>query len=88
MISLFSNTLTTCRIASASLIFARNLLPNHSPFDAHATIHAISINSQLAGIIFLPSTAILIFSNLSSLTFTIHTFGSIVQKGKFWASAE
>jgi hypothetical protein len=64
------------------------LLPNHSPFEAHSTIQAISINSQLAGIIFCPSTATLIFSNLSSLTLTIHIFGSIVQNGKFCASAE
>jgi len=84
---LSSNTLTTCKIASASLILAKNLFPSHSHSDAHLTIHAISVNSQLAGITFSQSTAFLIFSNLSSFTLTIHTFGSIVQNGKFCASA-
>jgi hypothetical protein len=69
-------------------MFAKNLFPSHSPAEAHFTIQAISINSQVAGTIFSHFTACLIFSSLSSFTFTIQTFGSIVQKGKFCASAE
>jgi hypothetical protein len=87
MISSSLNTLTTCKIALASLIFARNLFPSHSPLLAHSTIQAISINSQLAGITFCPFTVALIFSSLTSFTFTIPIFGSIVQNGKFAASA-
>jgi hypothetical protein len=83
-----SKTLTTCKIAFASLMFARNLFHNHSHLLAHSTIQAISVNSQVAGITFSEFTAFDIFSNLSSKTLTIHTFGSIVQKGKFSASAE
>jgi hypothetical protein len=83
-----SNILTTCKIASASLMLAKNLFPSHSHLLAHSTIPAISVNSQVAAIIFSQETASLIFSNLLSLTFTIHTFGSIVQNGKFCASAE
>jgi hypothetical protein len=81
--SLFSKTLTTCKIASASRIFAKNLFQSPSQLLAHFTIQAISINSQVAGIIFCQFTAFLICSSLSSFTFTIQTFGSIVQKGKF-----
>jgi len=54
---------------------------------AHLTIPAISINSQVAGITFCPDTACLIFSKRKSFTFTIQIFGSIVQNGKFAASA-
>jgi hypothetical protein len=45
------------------------------------------VNSQVAGTILLVFTAFAKASNLSSKTFTIQTFGSIVQKGKLAASA-
>jgi hypothetical protein len=86
--SLFSNILTICNITFASLICAKNLFQSHSPELAPDTIHAMSINSTVAGIIFCQFTTCLIFSNLWSSTFTIHIFGSIVQNGKFCASAE
>lgn len=54
---------------------------------AHSTSPAISTNSTFAGMIFAPLTTIRIFSSLSSFTFTIPVFGSIVQNGKFAASA-
>lgn len=82
-----SNTRTTCSIASTSRILARNLFPRPSHWLAHLTSPAISTNSTVAGTIFLPSTVSLIFSSRSSATFTIPVLGSIVQNGKFPASA-
>jgi len=68
-------------------MFAKNLLPSHSHLLAHSTIQAISTNSTVAGIIFSQLTVFCKASRRSSFTFTIQVFGSIVQNGKFWASA-
>ncbi len=78
---------TTWSTASTPRIWERNLLPNPSPLLAPSTNHAISTNSTVAGIIFAPFTVARIFSSRSSATLTMPTFGSIVQKGKFAASA-
>ena len=45
IMSEFSKHLTTSTIASTSLIWDKNLLPNPSPFDAPLTSPAISVNS-------------------------------------------
>jgi len=69
-------------------MLARNLFPSPSQAEAHFTIPAISVNSTTVGIIFCPFTVDLIFSSLESFTLTIPEFGSIVQNGKFRASAQ
>ncbi len=77
----FSKHLTTCTIASTSLIWLKNLLPRPSPFDAPLTSPAISTKSIIAGITFLELFSFLKSSSLWSGTATTPTFGSIVQKG-------
>ena len=48
-----SKHLTTCTIASTSLICDKNLLPSPSPFDAPFTSPAMSTNSSTVGVTFL-----------------------------------
>ena len=52
MMSSFSNSRTTCTIASHSRMLCRNLFPKPSPVDAPATRPAISTNVTVAGMIF------------------------------------
>ena len=65
----------------------RNLFPKPSPFEAPFTNPAISTNEIVVLIIFFDFEILAKFSNLSSGTGTIPTFGSIVQNGKFAACA-
>ncbi len=51
-ISLSSKHRTTCRIASTSLMFVRNLFPRPSPDDAPFTSPAISTSFRIAGMTF------------------------------------
>ena len=53
--SLSLKHLTTSQIASVSLIFPKNLLPNPSPLLAPLTRPAISVNSKVVGTVFLGS---------------------------------
>ena len=68
-------------MASTSLICDRNLLPSPSPLDDPFTNPAISVNSNVAGIVFLGLYKSLKNFTRSSGTVTIPTFGSIVAKG-------
>ena len=68
-------------MASVSLMLAKNLFPNPSPFEAPATKPAISTNSTIAGWIFSGLTRAERISILPSGTSTMPTFGSIVQNG-------
>ena len=86
VISEFSKHLTTWIIAWVSRICDKNLLPKPSPSEAPLTKPAISTNSVVVGITFSGLTISAIFINLWSGTGTMPLFGSIVQKGKFWAS--
>ena len=63
------------------------MFPNPSPLFAPLTNPAISMNSTVAGITFSGLYMFLSFSYLSSGRFTMPTWGSIVQKGKFSAGA-
>ena len=76
-----SKHLTTSTIASVSLMCDKNLLPNPSPSDAPFTNPAMSVNSNVVGIVL---SGVYIFSNSSTLlsgTITVPTFGSIVANG-------
>ena len=64
----------------------KNLLPRPSPECAPLTSPAISTNSINEGIVFSGLFISDNLFNLSSGIFTLATFGSIVQKGKFSAS--
>ena len=78
-----SKHLRTCRIASVSLIFARNWFPRPSPLLAPLTSPAMSTISTVAGTTLF---GLHIFSSSSSLlsgTIVEPIFGSMVQKGKF-----
>lgn len=79
--------LSTCTMASTSLMWERNLFPNPSPLLAHFTRPAISTNSILEYIFFLDCDISASVSTLGSFTSTIPIFGFIVQKGKFSAGA-
>ena len=77
-------------MASVSRMFAKNLLPSPSPFDAPFTSPAMSTISTVVGIT--PRSGLHSSSNLmsrSSGTVMTPTLGSIVQKGKLadWAFA-
>ena len=81
MIFLSSKQRTTSTIASTSLICDKNLFPNPSPVDAPFTNPAMSVNSNVVGIVLF---GIYIFSNTSTLlsgTITVPTFGSMVANG-------
>src|SRR5690606_10285636 len=77
-----SKHLNTCKIASVSLMFAKNWLPNPSPLLAPFTNPAISTISTVAGCTLTGLTNSVSFSNLASGTFTTPVLGSIVQNGK------
>ena len=77
----FSKHLTTCAIASVSLIFDKNLLPRPSPFDAPSTKPAISTKFNFVGIVLIDFDILLKFISLSSGTETSPIFGSMVQNG-------
>ena len=81
MMSSFSKHRTTCRIASHSRMFARNLLPRPSPFDAPFTRPAMSVNSTVARITCALFDISASTSSRLSTTSTIALFGSIVQNG-------
>ena len=76
-----SNARTTWQIASASRMFARNLLPSPSPSDAPRTIPAMSTNETVAGRTFslwkIPART----PRRGSGSGTTPTFGSIVANG-------
>ena len=78
---------TTCAITAHSRIFARNLLPSPSPWEAPFIKPAISTNFTAAGGFFLGLCLLARKSRRSSGKSTIPTFGSIVQNGKFSAAA-
>ena len=82
-----SKHLVTWANASHSLIFAKNLLPKPSPFEAPFTKPAISINVILVGIVSLDTEIFESSKSLWSGTVTSPIFGSIVQNGKFAACA-
>src|SRR5699024_11693543 len=65
----------------------KNLFPNPSPLEAPFTIPAISVNSNVVGIVFFGCTISVNTSNLLSGTSTMPTLGSIVANGLFAASA-
>jgi len=74
-------------MASTSRILAKNLFQSPSPVLAPRTIPAISTNSTAAGTIFAELIVAARALSRASWTFTIPVFGSIVQNGKFAASA-
>ena len=93
-ISLFASTLpstwttsesekprTTCAIASASRIFAKNWFPKPSPSEAPRTIPAMSTNETGAGTFFSEEKISLSLSSLLSGRFTTPMLGSMVAKG-------
>ena len=65
----------------------KNLFPRPSPFDAPSTRPAISTKVISVFIIFSDFAILAILFNLSSGTDTTPILGSIVQNGKFAASA-
>src|SRR5690554_4592507 len=73
-------------MASVSRIFAKNLLPKPSPFDAPATKPAISTNSIVVGSTRSGLTISARGPKRGSGTGTMPVFGSMVQKGKFSAA--
>ena len=74
-------------MASTSRILARNRLPKPSPLDAPRTSPAISMNSNWVGTVRAEPAMAESFRNRSSGTATRPVLGSMVQKGKFAASA-
>ena len=81
MMSSFSKQRTTWRIASHSRMFARNLLPRPSPFEAPFTRPAMSVNSTVARMICCGCAIAASASRRGSCTSTMAEFGSIVQNG-------
>ncbi|CAB4553642.1 unannotated protein [freshwater metagenome] len=75
------NTRTTWQIASASRIFARNLLPRPAPSDAPLTMPAISTKETDAGMICSDPKIFANTARRSSGTPTTPTLGSMVAKG-------
>ena len=82
-----SKHLMTWITASTSLILPKNLLPKPSPLLAPFTNPAISTNSITVGTTFCGFTRPSKICNRLSGTVTTPTLGSMVQKGKFAASA-
>ena len=76
-----SNTRVTWQIASASRMFARNLLPRPSPSDAPLTMPAMSTNDTVAGRIRWLSKISASLASRSSGSETTPTLGSIVANG-------
>ena len=73
----------TCRIASVSLMFAKNLFPRPSPLLAPLTNPAMSTISTVVGTIRCGCTSSASLFNRSSGTVMTPTLGSMVQNGKF-----
>mmetsp|Transcript_20940 Transcript_20940/g.35094 ORF Transcript_20940/g.35094 Transcript_20940/m.35094 type:complete len:217 (+) Transcript_20940:688-1338(+) len=78
---------TTCTIMSHSRMWERNLLPRPAPSLAPFTKPAMSTNSTVVGTALSDLLRFDSTSRRSSGTATSPTLGSIVQKGKFAASA-
>ena len=76
-----SKHLTTCKIASTSRMWLRNLFPSPCPSLAPLTIPAMSTSVSAAGTSFFGTMILLIRPSRSSGTLTIPSFGSIVQNG-------
>ncbi len=76
-----ANVLVTTQIASASRMWARNLLPRPSPSLAPLTIPAMSTNETVAGTIRSESNSRPSTSSRGSGSGTTPTFGSIVANG-------
>mmetsp|Transcript_57205 Transcript_57205/g.145286 ORF Transcript_57205/g.145286 Transcript_57205/m.145286 type:complete len:225 (-) Transcript_57205:225-899(-) len=74
-------------MASVFRMFAKNLLPRPSPFEAPLIKPAMSTYSIISGTIFSDFAIAASSSKRESGTLARATFGSIVQKGKFAASA-
>ena len=72
---------TTCKIASTSRMWLRNLFPSPFPSLAPLTIPAMSTSRNAAGTSFLGTMYLLIRASRSSGTLTTPSFGSIVQNG-------
>ena len=70
-------------MASVSRMFAKNLFPSPSPFEAPLTNPAISRISIVVGITRSGFTRLSKFSSLESGTDIVPILGSIVQNGKF-----
>mmetsp|Transcript_58133 Transcript_58133/g.165240 ORF Transcript_58133/g.165240 Transcript_58133/m.165240 type:complete len:200 (+) Transcript_58133:674-1273(+) len=85
--SSFSKQRTTCTTASTSLMLLKNLLPSPSPLDAPLTRPAMSTYSICSGMTFAELARSASLPRRASGTVARATFGSMVQKGKFWASA-
>mmetsp|Transcript_56751 Transcript_56751/g.166086 ORF Transcript_56751/g.166086 Transcript_56751/m.166086 type:complete len:205 (+) Transcript_56751:593-1207(+) len=87
VMSSFSKQRTTCTMASTSRMLLRNLFPRPSPLEAPFTSPAMSTYSICSGMTF--SDLAVSPSSCSRVSGTVAraTLGSIVQKGKFAASA-
>ena len=79
--SLSAKTRTTWQITLHSRMFAKNLLPSPSPFEAPAINPAISTNSTVAGTILSESYILPSTCNRLSGTPTIPVLGSMVANG-------
>ena len=78
---------TTWQTASTSRMWARNWFPRPSPRDAPSTRPAMSTKRIAVATFFAEDARSARVSSRTSGTGTTPTFGSIVQKGKFAASA-
>ena len=78
---------STWTMASTSRMLPRNWLPSPSPLLAPRIRPAISTNSNWVGMILADLAIAAILSSRGSGTPTRPTFGSLVQNGKFAASA-
>ncbi len=72
---------TTCKMASTSRMWLRNLFPSPSPLLAPSTIPAMSTSFRTAGMIFCGGMYFVIVSSRLSGTLTMPSFGSMVQNG-------
>ena len=76
-----ANARITWQIASASRMWARNLLPRPAPSLAPFTMPAMSTNDTVAGMILAEPKILASTSSRGSGTPTTPTFGSMVAKG-------
>ena len=76
-----ANTRTTWQIASASRMFARNLLPSPAPSLAPLTMPAMSTNDTVAGTIRAEEKSLASASSRGSGSGTTPTLGSMVANG-------
>mmetsp|Transcript_114752 Transcript_114752/g.365977 ORF Transcript_114752/g.365977 Transcript_114752/m.365977 type:complete len:327 (-) Transcript_114752:47-1027(-) len=87
VMSSFSKQRTTCTMASTSRMLLRNLLPSPSPFEAPFTRPAMSTYSICSGMTFSDLAISASSPRRASGTVARATLGSMVQNGKFAASA-